>query len=157
MVISTTDFDMIDVVSYYFPELYRECTVDKDDVQILFGSGHFLGIFYDSKNKTVYVYDSQYQRQLYERQIEIINFRYPKRKNLLFIKPMVRQVDTDFTSCGPFAIAYVTTIILGNDPAEYYLKTDANGVDRSRFLRMHIKRMFENESLEHFPQENIDF
>ncbi|XP_031640257.1 uncharacterized protein LOC116352098 isoform X2 [Contarinia nasturtii] len=148
-----TNFDMKDVIYYYFPELYTKC--DKDDVQILYGgdiginaTGHFLCVFYKAENQTVYVYDSLYQKELHERQMEIINNRYPMRKYITFVEPKTKQIDN--TSCGAFAIAYATTLIFGEDPYEYEM--DFNGTNYSLNLRKHIRKMFECYELKHFPR-----
>lgn len=169
LVRGTTKFDMIDILFiYYFPELYQEC--DADDIQILFGGetrtmdpkipndsietknkvGHFISIFYNSSCQTVYVYDSLNSNSLHTRQIQIINFRYPKKKHIKFIEPKIQQADS--TSCGPFAIAYLTTLIMGGDPATYEFKIDINGIDHSSYLRKHIEKMFKDKKLSHFPR-----
>lgn len=150
LVRATTNFDMIDVNRVYFPQLYEENDTERDDVQILYGGdigvdavGHFLSIFYKAETKTVYVYDSLFRQELHEKQIQIINYRYPKREYIEFVKP--KTVQNDETSCGCFAIAYTATIILGDDPATYNLKLHN--------LRKHIRKMFEENKLIPFPQE----
>lgn len=155
LVRSTTDFDMIDVVFYYFPELYSE--KNEDDVQILYGGeigenviGHFICVFYTVDDKIVHVFDSLNRNVLHERQMEIINHRYPRRKEIIFVKPKTLQ--SDDTSCGPLCIAYATTVILGGDPMKYEYKMNING-DQSMFLREHIKNIFEKYKLSHFPQD----
>lgn len=157
LVQATTDFEMFDVVFFFFPELYRECASGKDDVQILYGGeigesviGHWVCIFYKQKNRTVYVLDSLNRNFLHERQLKIIQYRYPQRREIVFVRPKIVQFDG--TSCGPLAIAYATTIILGDDPTTYELKMDVNGVDKSNYLRRHILKMFESYSLLPFPR-----
>lgn len=157
MVQATTDFEMFDAVFFYFPELYRECDKERDDVQILYGGGigesvigHWICIFYKAENRKVHVLDSLNRNILHERQIEIIQHRYPQKEEIVFMKPRILQ--SDRTSCGPLAIAYATTIILGEDPITYEFEMDGNGVDNSSFLRKHIRRMFESNELLHFPR-----
>lgn len=154
LVRASTTFDMNDVLFFYFAELYEECR-NKDDVQILYGGeigenkiGHFICIFY--REEIVHVYDSLNKRSLHERQIQIINNRYPNRKDIIFVEPKTTQID--YTSCGPLTIAYATILILGQDPTNYSLKMDSNGTDHSSYLRKHIKTMFESRQLLHFPQ-----
>lgn len=151
---------MIDVVFFYFPELYQECSVHTDDIQILYGGeigvnkvGHFICIFYKANDQTVFVYDSLHLNSLHARQIQIIKFRYPKRKHIKFIKPKTQQADS--TSCGPLAIGYITTLIMGEDPATYEFKMDTNGIDHSSHLRQHIQKMFEDQKLSHFPRNSM--
>lgn len=150
---------MIDVRFHYYPVLYRECDINKDDVQILYVGetgqnvvGHFICVFFKAKNKVLYVYDSLNRKVLHERQMVIIENRYPKRKEILFVEPKILQIDN--TSCGPTSIAIATAIILGKDPLKYELKMNFNGVDHSMFLRAHIKKIFEDYRLSPFPQEN---
>lgn len=152
LVRKTTSFDMIDVLFYYYPELYQECD-SKVDIQIIYGGeigeiGHFICIFYSEQ--VVYVYDSLNRKSLHERQMQIINFRYPKWKTIIFAEPKTTQIDD--TSCGPLTIAYATMLILGEDPAKYIFKMDVHNIDHSHHLRQHIQTMFENKKLSHFPK-----
>lgn len=145
---------MIDVLFYYYPELYQECE-NEPDVQIIYGGetglnviGHFLCIYYSEE--IVFIYDSLNRKRLHERQMDIINSRYPKRKTIIFVEPEVTQFDD--TSCGPLNIAYATMLILGHDPATYTFRMDAGNIDHSHYLRKHIQTMFENGQLLHFPK-----
>lgn len=96
------------------------------------------------------MYDSLFKKELHERQLEIINNRYPDRKLISFVEPKIKQLDD--ISCGPFAIAYATTLILNADPSKYEYETDLNGSDVSYPLKKHIRKMFECYELDHFPR-----
>lgn len=155
-------FEMADVVLYQTPEFYKifEKT-SKDDVQILYGGavnddqavGHYICIFYKHSEQKVYVYDSLYTQSLTATQQQIIKMLYPSSKSVEYVKPQTVQPDEE--ACGVFAIAYATTLILGDDPKTKSLslkldKKDKSG-DKTMTLREHAKKMFVFKSLIAFP------
>lgn len=154
MVCTKTEFRMLDVLFYPFPENYRgHLPSDRDDVQIIFGGdvdsvGHFICVYYNVSKRTVYVYDSLHKQILDPGQMEIVTERYPNRR-IKFVEPKTRQKD-DY-SCGAFVIAYATTLILGHDPGTVQFEMDDDSVDRSMKLRKHIHEMFANNELKAFP------
>lgn len=104
-----------------------------DDVQILFEGrfgpksiGHYICIHYRANEQKVYVYDSLYSKKISQRSSNIIEKRFQSVK-VEFVRP--RTLQPDGCSCGVFAAAYATTIILGENPAEYSLFL---GNDRNR-------------------------
>ncbi|XP_031628283.1 uncharacterized protein LOC116344049 [Contarinia nasturtii] len=163
LVESTTNFDMISINFVFYPELIPIHNRTKNDVQILASKGidehnpgHYMCIFYNAGDKTIYVYDSQ---RLDEQQMHIVNARYPYHQNITYIHPKTKQKDR--SSCGPFAIAYATSLILGHDPKTLKLKTNSiltaafftKKFDYSATFREHILRMFQSKKLLPFPEE----
>lgn len=168
LVAATTDFDMISINFYHYPELCPVHDETKNDVQILSTEpknqepGHLRCIFYNAGNKTVSVYDSQYQKnrpfELSEKEIFIIKRRYPNHTNINYIDTKTKQIDR--SSCGPFSIAFATSLILGQDPKTHKLKTIpifsasffSKKFDHSETFRKHILKMFQSKKLLPFPR-----
>ncbi|XP_031637265.1 uncharacterized protein LOC116349806 [Contarinia nasturtii] len=155
LVEATTDFNLLPVNFIHYPELCPIHDETKNDVQILFqlhdGVGHVHTIFYNAANKTVIVYD--YETVDMSVGMHVINRRYPNHEHITFVDRKTKQVDE--TSCGPFAIAYATTLIMGHDPEIYDLKTYSKPnelFDHSATFRKHILKMFRANKLLPFPQ-----
>lgn len=151
---------MVPVMFANYPELYPVHNQTKNDVQILFADGkyavgHVMCIFYDATSRTIFVYDRQ---PLNEIQMFIINRRYPNHSNISHIEPKTKL--RDHTSCGPFSIAYATTLILGHDPKTHKLTTPIPSgscfprkFDNSKIFRKHILKMFKSKQLLPFPHD----
>lgn len=128
-----------------------------NDLQILFSGttransiGHYIVAHYVHYENVVKIYNSLHSTVLSEDFVESLTRLYPGKKFVL-VRPMTLQ--PDFYSCGVFAIAYATTILLGRDPATYRLKIVNTSVgDRAKSLRDHIKDMYEAMLLLNFPQ-----
>lgn len=132
---------------------------DRDDIQILFEGragpvhiGHYICIHYRADERSVFVYDSLHRRCLSPNSQEIIHRRFPDLiEPVNFVEPKTRQSDS--SSCGVFAAAYATTVLFGQDPAEYslLLKSGPNKMKTS-LLRNHLAKMIEENKLSSFPQ-----
>lgn len=152
-------FNMADVVLSQSPELFKEySTTDKDDVQILYGGvignadaiGHYIAVFYKHSEKRVYVFDSLFNKKLSDVQQKILKVLYPNARAIRHIKPKTLQPDG--TSCGVFAIASVTTAILGEDPKKRSFKLDGpRAVDQTMGMRNHLKQILLSGKLSLFP------
>lgn len=150
-------FDMIDVNEYSPIENYPPIRGDEPDVQILysnmFDTPHFICVYYDPTYQTVYTYDSQMTNKHYysplEYHIEIKKKRYPMAKSV-DVLPTTEQYDE--TSSGPLAIAYATTLIQGDSPANVAYKMSAKNSDAAVYLRQHIYEMLRNKELSPFPR-----
>lgn len=164
MVNRNTAFDMITVLamqSDWSLEHYERPPEEAhlDDVQILFEGlagpqnlGHFICIHYRSEERKIYVYDSLYWQRISQNSLNILDIRYPGySKPLQFVKPKTKQPDG--ISCGVFASAYATTIILNENPAEYRLLLGSDrDYDTTLFLREHLADMLERNELSLFPR-----
>lgn len=152
-----SQYDMITVLTVQIPELYTRRPGEdlNDDLQILFdGSGgpdcigHFFCIHYRANEHTVYFYDSLHIKMLTARLQRVVDIRYPGCA-VEFVKPKTLQPDG--FSCGVFAAAYATTIILGEDPAEYPLQLMGRE-DQTLELRNHMAKMLQENRLSLFPR-----
>lgn len=142
------------------PEHYERAAeeVGTDDIQIIFEGqagphniGHYICIHYVAAERTVYVYDSLYYGKLTKNNSrKVIDRRYPQGTKVVFVEPKTKQPDG--TSCGVFAAAYATTLILGRDPAEYplLLQNHPSG-DKTLQLRRHLASILEEDRLSLFP------
>lgn len=155
--------DMIDVSSIQFQELYARQN-NNDDVQILYEGemvrdehayeaqnqiiGHYICIRYESATSTVYVYDSSSCGHLNKNSLDIINLRY---NNPTIPHVKVRTMQPDGLSCGVFAIANATTLILSRDPASIDYKIDGQNQNKSLTLRKHLSNMIRDRQLSMFP------
>lgn len=83
-------------------------------------------------------------------EIDVLSRLYPE-KHVVFVKPATTQLDG--ASCGVFAIAYATTIVLGDNPANYHLQLNTANKDKTMELRNHIKDMYLSKKLQLFPQQ----
>lgn len=165
LVEATTEFDMVSTFFHNYPELYPIYNDTKNDVQILFkdstdgkSAGHAICVFYNAANKTIFIYDSQYHQsrghyKLSDKMVIILNRRYPNHQNIVCVEAKTIQIDE--TSCGPFSIAYATSLINGHDPKTHKLKTipvfsgtfHTKKFDYAGVFRAHILKMFRSKKL----------
>lgn len=157
----TVPFNMYPVCYAQRPERYKKLMVIQNDLQILFNGdikedaiGHYIVAHFINSENVVKIYDSlhgtgNHGRELEEDTRNILSRIYPGKRYEL-IKPATLQPDG--LSCGVFAIAYATTIILERDPATYHLRLCLNERNQTRELRNHIKTMYESRQLLLFPQ-----
>lgn len=157
MVNEKTKFDMVDTVFYGQAELTEKHQKPIDDVQILYGvvgekeTGHYLTLFYNATENIAYVYDSLKMKYLDEKQRALIEYRYPKKKDIVFVDQ--KSVQHDSTSCGIFSMAFVTTIALGKDPKTIQFKMGDAKTDESSVMRDHVRQMFVQWKLIPFPEK----
>lgn len=115
---SNKEFEMISTVYHRNKRLYDRISNEHDDVQIfniggvdpttnIGGVGHFICVHYKALEKIVYIYVP----------LRLLCRLYPEIEKCVFSEPKTLQ--RDFSSCGVFAIAYATTIILGEYPTKY--------------------------------------
>jgi hypothetical protein len=158
------DKKMITVLQMQNPELYvwDKNEAKRDDVQIIFEGkaggnniGHYICIHYKVKDHMVYIYDSLHHQTIAQTTLDIIHLRYQKidpKVSYEFVEPRTRQRDA--VSCGVFAIAYATTILLGQDPAKYPLSLKTGPAKyQTSLLRNHLAKMIEKSELSLFPRE----
>lgn len=142
-------------------ERYTEADRTRDDLQFIFSGhwstvGHYILVHFVAAENVVKIYDSLHGRGTHGRSLEldenaVISRLYPGVRTE-FVRPATTQ--TDGVSCGVFAIAYATTIILGENPANYQLQMNIDHTDQTIVLREHIEKIYLNRSLELFPQSN---
>lgn len=139
----------------------------KDDVQILYsgpneqtsdtgadvelgGVGHWVCIHYQAATRTIFVHDSLFLKHLSPHQMDVIKILYPKRKGeIIFVPPKYTQ--TEYISCGLFAIFHATTILLGLDIEHCDLALNYVNGDTTLYMRLHVLKMFANRQLDVFP------
>lgn len=159
MVRSVSHWDMVTVLAMQKIDHYERKPeeVQLDDIQLLYEGevgpnnvGHYICIHYRANERKIYVYDSQYRRRISDNSRAIIDRRFSKL-TVNFVEPRTKQ--PDYVSCGVFAIAYATTILLGQDPAEYPLLL-GNGLKKYKtvLLRDHLAKMIEENKLSLFPR-----
>lgn len=161
-------YDMLFAQAYqnpYYYDGFESKRATHDDVQILFRSfgygviGHWITIHYTAKSCTVVVYDSnnrERENYLCNNHREIIEIRYGAGTEIIFADPNPEQPDG--TSCGVFAIAYATAILLGVRPTDFRLRLRPKSVfvtDRAMELRMHLRDMFITGRFRLFPFEDM--
>ncbi|XP_031638975.1 uncharacterized protein LOC116351067 [Contarinia nasturtii] len=159
-------YDMIDVNSYPSPVNYPPIRSWKRDIQIIYSdaiqSGHYICVYYDPDYRTAYIYDSRIENMNYiisEQHDLIVKNRYPAAINrTVVVSPKTEQYDE--TSSGPLVIAYATTLILGETPANYGFQMNVENQDKAIHLREHIFEMLQNRRLSPFPRSprlNIEY
>lgn len=135
------------------------------NVQIIFDGapngnsiGHYVCVCYKSKEKLLYIFDSDYEKgKLLSQTIknEIVSELFPDVKFINIIKPYTTQDDD--TSCGLLAIANAMALMDGHNPEymefEYDLSGSGSG-DKAIFLREHLVKIFEQQKLIPFPNKN---
>lgn len=146
---------------FYFvlgQNLQRHNSKSIDDVQILYGGvvhelgsvGHWICTHYQAATRTLFVYDSLYQRSLTSNQLKVIKILYPKRNSeIIYVEP--KYIQTEYVSCGVFAIFHATTILMGHDPTNVDLTLNYVNGDTSLIMRLHILKMFANRQLALLP------
>ena len=111
-------YDILSVLSVELPHCVGKVKNDKD-IQILGGNciQHWRCYFY-SGNQLV-IFDSLYQpcyNSLSEQEKVFIQLRYPELSTR-HIKSVTVQKQPDGASCGVYAAAFATSLILGRDPS----------------------------------------
>lgn len=135
--------------------LYHRRQVFDDDIQILFlgdvGSiGHYICIHYVADLRSIHVYDPLGHRDSARTYDTILRQRYPHLQQILDRHPRITQ--PDLISCGVFAIAYATILILGGDPTQITLAMNPLGTrDNTMALRRHLVQIIQREDLTPFP------
>lgn len=142
-------------------------TKSEDDVQILYsgpndqtsdtganlelgGVGHWICIHYQVATQTLFVHDSLFLKHLSPHQMDVIKILYPNRKGkIIFVKPKYTQ--TEYVSCGLFAIYHATTILVGQHLNDSDLALNYVNGDTTLYMRLHILKMFANRQLDLFP------
>lgn len=159
LVRATTEFDLLPANFVDYPELCPVHNCTKNDIQIVYseenGEGHATTIFFDAAKNTVFVYDEPCM----DMNMPIINKRYPNSPKIKFVDRKTKQTRDD-GSCGLYAIAYATNLILGHDPRTRELKATSiltrslfsKNFDYSGIFRQHIFKMFTEKRLSPFPQ-----
>lgn len=155
-------FKMIATVYKQRTYKYTKVAENKDDLQIIFSGhwsslGHYILAHFVANENVVKIYDSlhgsgQHGHRLQSDEKDVLTRLYPGKK-IVFVEPATKQ--SDGVSCGIFAIAYATTIILGDDPAIYKLQLLNTNDDQAMALREHIARMYRNRELAPFPQDEF--
>lgn len=124
-----------------------------DDIQIIFGTEfyerlHAVCINYNASTRKVHVYDSMLDRQLDDRQKEIIGRLYPYNLGIIFERPTALQ--DSHPTCGIFAITYATLLLLDRDPAITKMRLNEVHGDVTLYMRMHILNMLATRKLSLF-------
>lgn len=154
-------FNMTPVLYAQIPTKYKAVNDEKDHLQIVLSGtagsvGHYILAHYIAKENVVNIYDSLNDSHLASTARYILSRLYPGKK-IKFVKPTTKQPDG--SSCGIFAIAYATTILLGEDPATYSFqlnnKTSAVA-DRTMMLRRHVAKMYTSKKFELFPGYSVN-
>ncbi|XP_031637004.1 uncharacterized protein LOC116349612 [Contarinia nasturtii] len=171
---------MISVILAQTPLLYERQDHLMNDIQIVYVGpltrnpnrviiGHYICVNYDAMNQIVYIYDSLYrgdspfeaddltshfqQNHISIRTRQIINIRYPNHRQRIFVKPATNQPDS--ISCGVFACANATSLLLNQDPSQYLLRLttsrDPTSTDSTTDLRYHLADIIETGQLSLFP------
>lgn len=154
-------YNMITTLAAQRIEHYKRSSVEAmlDDVQIIFEGragpsnlGHYICIRYIADYRTIIVYDPLNSRNVSDRTRNILRTRFPGyNEQLEYAVP--RTAQPDLISCGIFAVAYATTIILGEDPTVYpLLLGNSRQVDKTLQLRDHMAKMLEEGRLSLFPK-----
>ncbi|XP_076545845.1 uncharacterized protein LOC117609781 [Osmia lignaria lignaria] len=144
----TAPFETQSVLYLQFTKFIKPCCSDKS-VQIIGGncSDHWRSIYFDGRK--LHVYDSlpgSAYDKLVEEEKKYIALRFPHiRKNDILFERV--QAQPDCYSCGVYAAAYITTIILGGNPCSENYSHD---IQR---LRCHFVNIIENNRLSPFPTE----
>ena len=93
------------------------------------------------------IYDSL-NRSLSASQLGIIKILYPQHTNIVF-KSHINQ--PDLYSCGVFAAAFATSLVLKRDPSNENYPIDTNNVCLTNSLRFHLAQTLETNTLSAFP------
>lgn len=154
---------MISTIYAQRPSKYLPVARDRDDLQIIFTApkerlysiGHYIVAHFVAAENVVKIYDSLHGggghgRVLRSEEMNILRRLYPGRQ-IMFVEPATKQPDG--SSCGVFAIANATSIILGRDPATHGLKllNATRRRDNTMALRNHLAQMYRRNQIELFP------
>lgn len=132
--------------SAYFKYI-EPCCSGRNDLQIIGGnkSRHWCCLHYDGK--TIWIYDSLLRCEyvlLSAEEKRYIAKRYPHVSvEHIVLQPVTKQPDR--FSCGVYAIAFATTVALGNDPCRTKYSRDILQ------MRGHLVRIFRERRLIEFP------
>lgn len=158
----TVDHFLEEIVKRYFPQYevqptvfsqaphrFKEAPIDRDDVQIILADRHYIVSHFTVADDVVNLYDSLYTN-IQPGHMEILRRIYPGRRCRV-VKLATAQ--PDLAACGVFAIANVTSIVLGENPAEYSLRIEHTLLhpDATYLLRNHLILIFEKNTLTLFP------
>lgn len=146
------DFQMQTTLYAQNKAMYKKMSRNVDDIQILYVGnvgpneiGHYICIHYRSMNRTLYVSDPMASRECLNDYMDVVRRRYPYALEIEFRR--AKTLQPDFVSCGVFACAYATTIVLNKDPSTYPLKLDPEVAA----LREHLASMLEENELRLYP------
>ncbi|XP_031639170.1 uncharacterized protein LOC116351231 [Contarinia nasturtii] len=139
------------------PDSYKNFqTTKRDGVQILFvgdledpyALGHFICVSHKHSEKKVYIYNSLGRRRI-PPATELANKNlFPNATSTKLMNSQTHQ--TDSVSCGLFAIAHATEVMLGYLPELCSVQL-STGQYPSAHLREHLQYMIEHKVLELFP------
>lgn len=100
--------------------------------------------------RSIHVYDPLGDRDSARTYDTILRQRYPDLQQILHCHPRITQ--PDLISCGVFAIAYATILILGGDPTQITLAMNRLGTrDNTMALSRHLVQIIQREDLTPFP------
>ncbi|KAJ8673527.1 hypothetical protein QAD02_005437 [Eretmocerus hayati] len=107
------------------------------------GCDHWICYKYDGKD--LLIYDSLNREFLDEEVVRYFNHRYPNiRRTKIVYVPVTQQPDGK--SCGVYASAFLTHIILGNDPSAFHFSENAT------MMRNHLYEIIVTGRLRIFPK-----
>lgn len=117
--------------------------------KIIFSNNHYIVAHSQGDRNDVEIYCSL-NNYIHNEQRQLLQRIYPN-KILRSRKVLTRQ--PDYTSCGIFAIANATSIILGQSPRNYALLLNEDDIDHTMELRRHLAKIFRSEKIELFPRD----
>ncbi|XP_067216539.1 uncharacterized protein [Linepithema humile] len=144
----TSCFETQSVLYLQYPHIIEASHSDKS-LQIIGGncSNHWRCIFFDGTK--LRVYDSlpgcTYDKLVAEEK-NYIHLRYPKVNSSFDITFEKVQTQPDGISCGIYAAAFATTIVLGGNPCEKKYSKDV------KCMREHFCKIIESNKLLPFPK-----
>lgn len=159
-------YQLANVNGWFDPSYYETFKRSfSDDIQILYDgkTQHFITVLYNASQLKLYVYDSLALKrpkefnELNDKLKQIVYILYPLLKNGTIEYVMPKTIQTDGSSCGLFAMAYATTLILGKDPRYTDIRlihprhSTTKIVDESWHMRLHVKIILETGQLALFP------
>ncbi|KAJ8688062.1 hypothetical protein QAD02_023857 [Eretmocerus hayati] len=106
--------------------------------------GHWICFFYDGES--IFIYDSLNFKSLYENSERYIRALCPFFDEVEIFFPSV-QLQDNLHDCGPFSMAFGTSIIFGEDPCAI--------IYRKEELRRHVSFMFHNDIIIPFPSSGM--
>ena len=117
-------------------------------IQLIGGNrtDHWRCLAYDGSRLRVYDSLPSGKYELVNEEKEYIRLRYPTIREIDITFKKVQQQPVG-VSCGIYASAFATSVVLGRDPCEERYSND------EVLIRRHFVRIIENESLTLFPQD----
>lgn len=143
----TSYFETQSVQYIQFPHMIV-ASHSNQSLQIIGGncSRHWRCIYFDGTKLRVYdsIPGCTYER-LVAKEKNYIHLRYPKvnERNIIF---ETVQAQPDGTSCGIFAAAFATSVVLGHNPCDEKYSKDV------KCLRQHFIKIIEDNKLSLFPR-----